>query len=130
MTLHCDICDIPFTRVSSLNGHMRVFHASREPGLATQSSSGVSDLVCIVNGVRVRSVDMQRLAPGGWLNDVIVDAYASLFPFDLRKCFVHSCFFYSMLQTHSLERLARVYTRKRAPDFLALERVFLPINVG
>ena len=129
MALHCDICDISFARVSSLNRHMKACHASRESGL-TQSSSGVSDLVCIVNGVRVRSVDMQRLAPGGWLNDVIVDAYASLFPVDLCKCFVHNCFFYSMLQTHSLEQLARVYTKKRAPDFLALERVFLPINVG
>ena len=63
------------------------------------------------------------------LNDVIVDAYASLFPFDPLRCFVHSCFFYTKLLTASLGQLARVYTRKGAPAFLELERVLMPINV-
>ena len=67
------------------------------------------DLFCVVNGVRVKNVDISRLEPGRWLNDILVDAYASLFPFDSSSCFVHTCFFYARLLIDSLDRLARFY---------------------
>ena len=43
-----------------------------------------------MNKIKVRGGDIERLEPGQWLNDVIVDAYASLFAVDLRKSFVHN----------------------------------------
>ena len=90
MVVHCGVCDDPFRRVSRLNRHMKVYHASGESEPAPQPSPGDSDLFCIVNGVWVKNVDMLCLEPGRWLNDVIVDAYASLFPVDLSRDFVHN----------------------------------------
>ena len=83
-----------------------------------------------MNGVRVRNVDISRLEPGRWLNDIVIDAYASLFPIDSSSCFVHTCFFYARLGTDSLDRLARFYAARGAPTFMELERIFIPINVG
>ena len=64
-----------------------------------------------MNGVRVKNVDISRLEPGRWLNDIIIDAYASLFPVD-SSSFVHTCFFYARLGTDSLDRLARFYAAR------------------
>ena len=53
-------------------------------------------------------MDVSRLEPGRGLNDIIIDAYASLFPVD-SSSFVHTCFFYARLRIDSLDRLAQFY---------------------
>lgn len=88
---------------------------------------------------RVTKGSIQRLEPGKWLNDEIVNAYVSLIndrekQLNLGSVFTFNTYFYTMLEgmfqrgDYDYKKLERVLTRKKV-NLKNYKMVLLPINI-
>lgn len=88
---------------------------------------------------RISKGSLQRLQPGKWFNDEIVNAYVSLIndrekEFNLGSVFSFNTYFYTMMEgmfqrgDYDYKKLERVITRKKV-NLKNYKMVMLPVNI-
>jgi Ulp1 family protease len=81
---------------------------------------------------------LERLKPGKWLNDDIINAYISLInmrsqSLGLKKAYIFNTFFYTMIEDmqgrndYDFKKLMRIINRKKV-NLLDYEYVLIPVN--
>jgi sentrin-specific protease 1 len=90
-------------------------------------SFGAPDRIVADNfGIQLKQADVERLLPGGWLSDEVINFYLGLLELYFSRCHFFNTHFYALLDKGGH---ARVATWTRNVDIFALDMVFVPVHL-